>query len=243
MIKKILYGAIFLTLFVIGIMVYFLNPAVKIIANSFLSNTLETQVVIEEIELDTFELKVKASDVKIKDLKGFRGNVIQIKEINLDIDSVENQKIIIDELSISGMAIKIKIANRQVNIQKWQQHLQVLFARNQSNNAHQNQDAKASSPQRLIINELTISGITLAFNYDSLTRLVNLPDIKIKDFGKSIDGVLLQHLTPSLLQFIIDSAITETEKLTTHALKNMVKKKVKDKQGELLQQIVKRLFE
>lgn len=241
MLKKITYSLLVLAVLAFAILFYFLNPIVKTIAGSFLSNTLHTSVNIDKVDIDVFDLRLKANNITVGNIEGFEGNVLDIKEMVLDVGQV-SELIIIDELSIDGVVLKVIQSGNNVNLYQWYQTLEnkKTTAPAPSNTTTQTNEA----PKRIIITKLNLSNIALSIKGDILNYEANLPNISLTSFGKDQGGIALEQLPTELVGLLVASAkniVKQKTKAELERTKIKVKNKVLEKVNALKNELQNKL--
>ena len=227
-----MYGTIFLALFSIGALFYFLNPAVKIIASSFLSNTLYTNVSIAKLDINIFDLNMQANTVEIDNLEGFEGNIIEVENIILKVKDISNELIIVNELSVDGVVLMIAQQGNKINLYQWYQKLNNHRQTLQTNQTNTNPSDTSKQPvvqNKIIVKSLNLRNIKLIIKGEEFNRQANLADITLSDFGQDKGGILISHIPTELVGLLTNNAKEMMVKHIGNVSKKSVLKKVKQK--------------
>lgn len=203
-----------------------LNNLVKDVIVVTGTDVLQTGVQLGGVDLKLVKGSGELKRFTIKNYPGFSApNLAVIDTIRLDIDpnSLRKDVIVIDELTISGVAINAEQKGTKTNLQAL---LDSLPKSEPSDDSAAEQDAK---PLYFAIKKLrfTDSSINLITeNYG--TRSLNLPDVVQNNIGSPAKGLTAEQLGSE----IVEPLIKKAKKRVKDEVKDIAKEKLKEKYGD-----------
>lgn len=221
--KKLIY--IILTIIIaaiIGFIVFF-DTIAKNIAEKAAAKTLNTEVTISEIKTNLLDYQVDVMNIRVANPSGFKNSeAFSLRSIYLDIDNADDENIIlVKNLSFDGIQLTLEQDNTRVNLYSLYDNL----AKASDKKAKQSKkyaDKGKGYDKKVIIESLNFTNLSVFIDTQWLKETIKIPDIKIRDFGKSTNGIAVYKVGTVLMDVILE----EIKKVSAAAGLKLGKKKI-----------------
>jgi hypothetical protein len=198
--KKILIGLVVLILLIAGAVFFLLQNMDTLVTeavNEYGSDILKAEVRLEETKIDIQSGKGTLRGLKVGNPEGFHtDSAMQINEISLtlDKDSLTSDPIIIKDITILAPQATYELGGDGSNVDTLKKNVDdyvAQFSGGKSSDSATKESGSKESGRKLIIENLRVTngkvGVSATFlKGEQLT--VSMPDIHIKDIGKSSNG-------------------------------------------------------
>ena len=188
--KKVMIGVAALAVIAVGMLVFVwsnLDGIVKKSIQSFGSDATKTEVSVADVKLKLESGQATIRGLKVGNPAGFTDtNIFELGDIStkIDISTVRQNPIVIDEVIISAPAVFYEINKSGVS------NVDIL-KKNLAGGGSSAGSSEASKPLKMIIRKLVVEGSKAKVRIAALgnaEQTVNLPRIQLTDIGKKSGG-------------------------------------------------------
>ena len=188
--KKVMIGVAALAVIAVGMLVFVwsnLDGNVKKSIQSFGSDATKTEVSVADVKLKLESGQATIRGLKVGNPAGFTDtNIFELGDIStkIDISTVRQNPIVIDEVIISAPAVFYEINKSGAS------NVDIL-KKNLAGGGSSAGSSEASKPLKMIIRKLVVEGSKAKVRIAALgnaEQTVNLPRIQLTDIGKKSGG-------------------------------------------------------
>ena len=238
-ISKFLLGSI-IFIFLLLILVYLTAGFwVKNAISTLIPQMTKTSVSLEKADISLLRGKIHFQGLKVGNPQGFsNANAFELGEVSVHFQpsSLFSEKIIVDELKISGTKVNSEInkgleMNLVVITNNIQRYLgkPVVMENFPKEPQLPEEEKNVSSGKSLVVRDLSITGSEVSFTILSQKMNVALPNVQQKDVGEN-EKITLSELVAGFFEELTTfsmQAITQANKENLNKLFNYVGEKTK----------------
>jgi len=213
--KKVMIGVAALAVIAVGMLVFVwsnLDGIVKKSIQSFGSDATKTEVSVADVKLKLESGQATIRGLKVGNPAGFTDtNIFELGDIStkIDISTVRQNPIVIDEVIISAPAVFYEINKSGVsNVD--------LLKKNLAGGGSSAGSSEASKPLKMIIRKLVVEGSKAKVRIAALgnaEQTVNLPRIQLTDIGKKSGGATAAEVAQILSSKLLGNVKGSVAKL------------------------------
>lgn len=215
--KKIMIGVVLLAVLLMASLLYVwsnLDAIVKDAIQTFGSEAVKTTVSVSEVSLQLEDGKASISGLTVANPDGFSDpNIFSLGNISVKIDiaSINENPIIIDEIIISAPSVVYEINKDGIS------NADVL-KKNLADNGGKSSESSADSGDalKMIIRKLTIEDSKAKVKIAALggaEQSINLPSIRLTDIGKKDGGATAAEVAQILSSKLLGNVKNSVAKL------------------------------
>lgn len=234
-IGKILLSFVAVVVITIAAIVWYalnnLNTIVENAVEHVGSDALKTSVSLAGVDIQLISGRGSLKSFHIANYPGFsQKNLIEINEITLDLDiaKLKPELIVIDNLTIDGVAILAEQVGTKTNLQA----LLDALPKSDSNASDSKKPSDGGPVQRFILKELRFTNNALSLQTEDYgLHTLKLPEIVQNDIGRAENGLTAEQLAVAVVKPLVRSAKERVER----EVRELAKAKLKEKYGEKLE--------
>lgn len=231
-IGKILFSIVGLLILLVGGAAWYvlsnINAIVRDVVETQGSQVLQTPVVMELVDIKLLDGSAELGKFSIANYEGFeQPNLLSFEAIKVDIDptTINQEVIVLDEVTISGVALVAEQKGTTTNLQALLDKLPESEAAAETESS----TGEAGSDVLLAIRKLNFVGNNLSLaTEDYGTHTLDLPAITRTNLGSSANGLTPAELGTEILEPLLEEAQDKIEE----GLVDLAKEKLEEKYGE-----------
>jgi hypothetical protein len=237
--KKVLIGLV-LVVAVIGILLWQLYANLDSIVEQAVeeigTDVTGTAVAVDNVELQLLEGKAGMAGLEVSNPPGFSGPAIfRLGRIavSLDIESLKDGPIVIDELRVSQPQVFLEMnSENQSNLTVLRHNIETYQGTPEAGTTTESADQPAAAPVKFIIRKLAFEGgrlsATSALAPDKPVA-ADLPGFEMADLGKAAGGATGEQLAREILARLIQEAGRAAGQAGIDAAKQELGEKAREK--------------
>ncbi len=204
-----------------------LNSIVQGVVEDVGSETLQTPVTLGRVDIKLMDGAGELGDFSIKNYPGFSAPTLaQFDTVRLDIDpgSVRNDVVVIDELTISGVAITAEQKGTTTN-------LQTLLSKLPKSETQEEAPVQESAAPEILLAVKKLNFIDNSVNFVTEnygSRSLNLPKIERSNLGSADAGLTPEQLAREIARPLVEAA----KKRVENELTALAKEELEARYGE-----------
>ncbi|MEH6526013.1 MAG: hypothetical protein V7723_08050 [Sneathiella sp.] len=198
---------------VAGIFYFNLDKIIIAAVEKYGSEVTQTDVVLDEVDLDLTSGKGALKGFSVANPSGFdEQHAVQFNTVavNVDIPNTNDKLIHITEIRIEQPAITYEVNETTNNLDAIKKNVDTFMKENGMGGGEQKEEASSEEGPKLIIDNIYINGGKVTVKSPILLNQKvegNLPDIHMKDIGKSEGGASPDEVAAQLINEISSQAM------------------------------------
>lgn len=214
---------VLLSFLIVGL--YLFNPAVEKIMNKMLSSNLNSFTNIGQVDVSFSSFQASIKDIHLVENRS-KKTTLDIDKITLKVDAI-GEKIILETLDLDTLNLALSQEDNQLKPRNWFTSPGQEILAIQAN-------INASSQTQVVVKNLLIRNISAYVSAQYFRQVIDLPDIRVSNFGQGDPGILLSDLPSEVINLVLEQIKTIIDKKIKHKLEQESAKVIKERQEAAL---------